>query len=95
MINFWPFERIKVLMTNFFMGVMIPINFMPLFLQNILKFLPFNYMSFEASKIYLGMYDYSQIIQILGIQILWIICLFFLFNFLFKKVIRIFEGVGA
>jgi ABC-2 type transport system permease protein len=95
MINFWPFERIKGFITNFFMGVMIPINFMPLALQNILKFLPFSYMSFEASKIYLGIYDYPQIAQILGIQILWIIGLFILFNFLFKIAIRVFEGVGA
>jgi ABC-2 type transport system permease protein len=95
MINYWPFERIKNIMTNFFLGLVIPINFMPLALQNILKFLPFNYMSFEASKIYLGMYSYSQIAQILGIQLLWIAGLFLLFNFLFKKAIKLFEGVGA
>lgn len=95
MVNYWPFERIKRFLVLFFMGAMIPINFMPLFLQNVLKYLPFNYISFEPSRIYLGIYSYAQISQIIILQIIWIIILFYLFNHFFKKAIKKFEGVGA
>jgi ABC-2 type transport system permease protein len=95
MLNYWPFERIKRFAISFVSGYLIPLNFMPIPLQNVLRFLPFNYFFFEPAKIFLNIYSYPQVLQILLIQIFWIIILYSIFNFLFKKIIKKFEGVGA
>jgi len=95
MLNHWPFERIKRFVVSFISGFYIPLNFLPLVLQNILKYLPFNYFSFEATRIFLNIYSYSQIFKIFLVQIFWIIILYAIFNFLFKKAIKKFEGVGS
>ncbi|MFA5303107.1 MAG: ABC-2 family transporter protein [Candidatus Nanoarchaeia archaeon] len=95
MLNHWPFERIKRFVISFVSGFYIPLNFLPLIFQNVLKYLPFNYFSFEATRIFLNLYSYSQVFQILLIQIFWVILLYLMFNFLFKKVVKKFEGVGS
>jgi viologen exporter family transport system permease protein len=95
MLNYWPFERIKKFVISFISGFYIPLNFLPLIFQNILKYLPFNYLSYEPTRIFLNLYNYSQVFQILFIQIVWIIVLYLLFNNLFKKAVKKFEGVGS
>lgn len=95
MLNHWPFERIKRFVISFISGFYIPLNFLPLIFQNVLKYLPFNYFSFEPTRIFLNLYSYSQVFQILLIQIFWIIVLYIMFNILFKKAIKKFEGVGS
>jgi ABC-2 type transport system permease protein len=95
MLNYWPFERIKKFAISFISGYYIPLNFLPIALQSILKYLPFNYFSYEPTRIFLNIYSYSQVFQILIIQAMWIISLYLLFNFLFKKTLKKFEGVGA
>jgi len=95
MITFWPFERIKRFTLQFFSGMLLPINFMPLALQNVLKYLPFNYFFYEPSRIYLNIYPYGKVLEIIGIQILWIILLYLFFNYFFKKAVKKFEGVGS
>lgn len=95
MLNFWPFERIKKFVISFISGFYIPLNFLPMALQNILKYLPFGYFSYEPTRIFLNLYSYSRIFQILLIQIFWITALYLIFNFSFKKILKKFEGVGA
>jgi ABC-2 type transport system permease protein len=95
LLNHWPFERIKNYLISFLMGSYIPINFLPLAFQDILKYLPFNYFVYEPARIFLNIYPLSQVIGILMLQAFWIIIFYFFFNYLFKKTIKKFEGVGA
>ena len=95
MINFSPFERIKRYALTFISGYYIPIAFMPLAFQKVLKYLPFNYVFYEPSMIYFNIYSNYQILQVLLMQVLWIMILYLLFNILFKKMLKKFEGVGA
>lgn len=61
---------------EFFGGAIIPISFMPITVQAILKFTPFYYMQNIPLNIYTGFYkDYKEILLGIILQIVWIIIL--------------------
>ncbi|MDD4352876.1 MAG: ABC-2 family transporter protein [Candidatus Nanoarchaeia archaeon] len=94
-LNYMPLERIKRFVIQFISGFYLPLNFFPLALQNVLKFLPFNFLLYEPTKIFLNIYSFKEILGVMLIQIVWIIVLYGTFNFFFKITLKKFEGVGA
>ena len=56
-----------------FAGGIVPILFMPKFLQIISKYLPFQYINDIPFRLYLGLEEASNVLNIIGIQIIWII----------------------
>jgi len=95
MLNHWPFERIKKFIVMFISGFYLPLNFLPLPIQNVLKFLPFNYFSYEPTRIFLNIYSGKEILGILMMQLFWTVLLYLTFNIMLKRILKKYEGVGA
>lgn len=71
-----------------FAGGIVPILFMPKFLQVISKYLPFQYINDMPFRIYLGLETYENIFSVLLTQVFWIIIIFFIGLFLSKKALK-------
>ena len=79
---------------NFLAGAIIPLSFFPASFQHVFSFLPFQYMLFVPIQIFLGKYPTSQLIVLLGTQLVWI-CVFGTLCFLaWRKAKTKFMGVG-
>lgn len=78
-----------VLVADFFAGGLIPIAFMPDFVINILKFTPFYYFQNIPYSIYNGYFSNNlEIFQMVIIQILWIVVLYLLGNFMMNRALK-------
>lgn len=77
---------IKNAALNFLTGKLIPISFFPEALQRIFAVLPFTAMTYVPVMIYLGKYSGAQVLEQLGKQALWVVVLFLLGSFLWKKI---------
>ena len=64
---------------------MIPLWFMPEGVKRVLEFLPFSSIYFTPVQIYLGQLTYGEIALKCGIQILWIVLIYLLGDFLWRK----------
>ncbi len=62
-INTWSLRTIKNVFVDVLSGAMIPLWFMPEWMQGFIRFTPFSSIYFEPVKIYLG--------QLTGVEILW------------------------
>lgn len=71
---------------SIFSGSSIPLWFYPNWLADICRFLPFRLVSFEPISIYLGRYNGVQAVQILLLQIVWLVLCIGLKEFIWKKV---------
>lgn len=87
---------------SFSSGMFVPITLFPSFLEKILNFLPFKYLSYVPTNIYLGKFSkdialpfvdtvYFQLIM----QVVWIAILYLLLRFTWKRGVKKFAGVGA
>lgn len=77
-------------------GVFFPIDLLPLWMQTTLDWLPFKYIIYIPTSLYLGRYDgMSELLIILGIQCLWIVILSLITYAFWKRGIKRFGGVGA
>lgn len=99
LITFWTKEyfgirSLKEALIYFFAGQLFPITIYPLFLQKIIMFTPFPYISFIPASIFVGKYETMQIIQFLGIQIIWIFALYGLYRFIWGRAKKKFTAVG-
>lgn len=77
---------IKNAVLSFLTGKLIPISFFPAFFQKIFSFLPFTAMTYVPVMIYLGKYTGEEILWQLGKQGIWVVLLYLLGSFLWKKV---------
>ena len=84
-INIWSLSTIKDVFVNVLSGTMIPLWFMPEWIYEILQFTPFPYIYFTPIQIYLGQLSGKAIVQRFGIQTVWIVILFLLGTFIWKK----------
>ncbi len=75
-------------------GRLIPVVLFPLFLQNILNFLPFKYIVFFPTQMVIGNLNTSTILAGIANQIMWLIGLFLLSKWMWKKGITKFSAVG-
>lgn len=81
----WGLNVFKNTIVKFLSGAVIPIIFFPAWFQNFLMFLPFGSINYTPVMIYLNKYSWLGTIQVLGIQVLWVIILYLLSKFLWGK----------
>lgn len=79
---------------NILSGDYAPITFFPFWFQKIAGFLPFIYLRYFPMLIYLKKVSTIEAIKGIGIQIFWIIVLFYFARFVWRKGIKQYEGVG-
>jgi len=97
---FW-FQRIEGLsrakkpVIHFLSGGLIPLTFLPLALQNISYYLPFQYIRFVPITLYLGSYELAEMFKLLGIQIAWVVILLAIAKLTWMRAFKKFAGAGA
>ena len=85
LINIWSIMTIKHVFINVLSGSMIPLWFMPDWMKGVIRFTPFSSIYFTPLQIYLGQLSLSEILQGFLTQSFWIIFLFAIGMFLWKK----------
>lgn len=85
LLNVWSIMTIKNVFVNVLSGSMIPLWFMPEWMQGILTFTPFSSIYFTPVQIYLGQLSFSEIIEGFAIQAVWILLFVFLGQILWKQ----------
>jgi ABC-2 type transport system permease protein len=85
---------IRQAIVGFLAGSVIPLSFLPLFLQKLSWFMPFQYISFIPINTFLGKYEPVFILQILGVQLVWIFVLYIILRLLWNSGIKRYTGVG-
>lgn len=86
---------IKNITMSFFSGSLLPSSFFPVWLQNILNFLPFQSMVEKPIMILLGRLEYMDILMTLLIQLMWVVILSVLCNFSFNRLKKHVVSVGG
>ncbi len=69
-------RRVKVTLLFFLSGGMIPLDFFPAWLERVTQLSPFAYVRYVPVKIYLEEYAKSEVLQLVGIQLLWVVGLY-------------------
>lgn len=80
--------NIMITMADILSGLVVPIPFFPLFLQNISKVLPFQYISDLPFRVYVGNIGLLNGIYGIIIQLIWLFILIFIGLFLMKKSLK-------
>lgn len=78
-----------------FGGGLMPLAFFPSFAQKLMSFLPFQYMLYTPTQIYLGNFALNEIFKMLTIQVVWIVIFYVSIQFIWKKGMLEFAGVGV
>lgn len=77
--------NIFMIMSDVLSGLVLPIPFFPMWLQNISNFLPFRYVSDFPFRLYVGNIALTDGLIGIGVQITWIIIIILLGRFITKK----------
>ncbi len=85
LINVWSIVTIKNVFVNVLSGSMLPLWFMPAWMQKIMNFLPFSSIYFTPVQIYLGQLTYGEIMSKCALQLVWIILIYLIGTLLWKK----------
>lgn len=80
--------NIFMVVSDILSGLVIPLIFFPNFLQKILRFLPFPYVSDFPFRLYVGNYSLTEGVNGIIIQIIWIIILIIIGRLLMKKALK-------
>ena len=93
MITFWAMflgqmGAVRIVVVNILSGMLIPIWFFPPVLQHILRFLPFQYTYQTPLGIYIGRISIMDGLFQMGVQCGWIVLLFFVLQFIWKRAQR-------
>jgi ABC-2 type transport system permease protein len=87
-INVWSVATIKDVLVNILSGAMLPIWFMPEWMQNIVMLTPFPSIYFSPIQIYLGQVSGIKILYIFFQQIIWIIIFYLISEILWNKGVK-------
>jgi len=85
LLNVWSIMTIKNVFVNVLSGSMIPLWFMPEWMQGVLRFTPFSSIYFTPVQIYLGQLSLPEILQGFATQLVWILLLVFLGRILWMR----------
>lgn len=83
-----------IVIVEFLSGSFFPLDVFPPIVYQFLRFTPFPYLIFIPIKIYLGSFSLSLVLQSLGIGLVWIFILWKAMNYVWKKGLLVYEGVG-
>lgn len=78
----------KTALLSFLTGQLIPISLFPLAIQKVFDFLPFSSMIYTPVMVYLGKYTGTKLAWVLGRQLFWVIVLYIIGSFIWKKVTK-------
>lgn len=82
----WGLNLAKQAILGFLTGQLIPLSFFPETVQRIFDFLPFASMNYTPVMIYLNKMPAERVIFAVGIQVIWIILLYLIANYFWKRV---------
>jgi ABC-2 type transport system permease protein len=92
-------RRMFALLRDICAGVFIPLTFFPVGFQQVLFFLPFQYITYVPVRVFIGSYTLAGLSftlpQIVGIQALAVLVVFVISEVLWQLGIQKFTGVGA
>lgn len=94
-ISYESIEWFKNMLVSLFSGSLIPINFLPQILQELLKYLPFQYLVYVPSRIFINSYSISEAGSLIIIQAVWIVLLYAVYKIGWNYAVKNFSGVGA
>ena len=81
----WSLRMMRNTVTNLFSGVLFPLYLLPGSLEGIFNVLPFRAMADAPIQIFTGQATGSQIIEIFGLQLAWLVVLFVLAHLTWRK----------
>ncbi len=80
-------------------GTLVPLTLFPGFMQKILFFLPFQYITYVPIRVFIGSYELAgikmSIPEIVGLQAVAVIVMYFIYKLLWHLGTKRFTGVGA
>lgn len=85
LVNVWSMVTIKNVFINVLSGTMLPLWFMPEWMEWVLKVTPFSSIYFTPVQIYLGELGIGEVVQKCGVQLLWIVLLSLIGEVLWRK----------
>ena len=85
LINIWSLITIKNVFINVLSGSMIPLWFMPEWMQGVLNFTPFASIYFTPVQIYLGQLSYGEVAAKCAIQLVWTVLIYLIGDMLWRK----------
>jgi ABC-2 type transport system permease protein len=92
-------RRMIQLFSMLFKGVFIPLVFFPKIFQKILFFLPFQFATYVPIRVFIGSYELAgynlNIPEIVAIQAIAVIIMFFISGFIWNLGVKKFTGVGV
>lgn len=86
--NGWGLQILKEGLFSFFSGALIPVIFMPKWIQSIVNMLPFKDIIYTPLSIYIELYNEKQSINLILNQIIWVIILFCFSRILYRLLLR-------
>lgn len=76
-------------------GIYFPLDLLPKYLFDIIKYNPFSLTSYALAKILESKMEFNEMIKYIIACIIWIIFFKLIYGFLLKKGLKIYEGMGA
>ncbi|WP_437185293.1 ABC transporter permease [Planctomicrobium sp. SH668] len=100
LIAFWFLEVSSLLfiymMFNFFLsGHMIPLDFLPEGVQQVVSLTPFQFLAYTPAAIWLGKYSQPELINLLVVEVLWVVSLFVLNRVAFHYGVKRYSAFGG
>lgn len=81
-------KMVKAAMISFLTGQLIPLSFFPEIVQKIFEFMPFSSMLYTPVMIYLGKFTGNDLLFALLKQMLWVVILYLLGSYIWKRVTK-------
>ncbi len=92
-------RRMFMILRDVCAGMFIPLSFFPEMLQKVMFVLPFQFITYVPTRVFIGSYELAgftmTIPQIVGLQVIAVCCMWFVSELLWRMGIRRFTGVGA
>ena len=84
----WGANMMKNVLVGFFSGAVIPLSFLPEWLERVFLFLPFASLNYTPVMIYMGQYAGAEIVYFMGLQVFWVLFFCGLSKFLWKVSVK-------
>ncbi|MDR0914833.1 MAG: ABC-2 family transporter protein [Oscillospiraceae bacterium] len=82
----WGLQMVKECIIGFLSGGMIPLNFLPAGLAEVLKMLPFASLTYTPTMIYMGKYSLNETLLFMFMQVVWLLAFYALSKIIWRAV---------
>ena len=86
---------LKDMLTYILSGALLPLYLYPDWFQNTSNWLPFQFFTYIPTQVLLGAYSPSEVLALVGQQVFWIIALYLLYLYTWKRGVRRYESYGS